>query len=254
MRYLSQLSRESRARMMPLRGPSWLPRVGLPVIGEMASDEDATGLPATATVSKPGSREPAAAIKRMEDLRLDSAGSQDSAIDSVHAVDPSAASARRSISAPVEPVRLRRDAPLKKGAFDVLRESTLSAHPARATELIPSGMEDIVVQPRREGRDEEEQPAPRTLQSVVAEIERRQKELDLQYRSQQPATFIGPSASRASAAAGQPERAGEGDVRLHIGSIVVQVDPAPSAVQLPPRSVPTAFDTNNRWVRSFLDR
>ena len=128
------------------------------------------------------------------------------------------------------------------------------ARPARATELIRSGLEDSVIQPRREGRDEEEQPAARTLQSVVAEVERRQKELELQYRSQQPAMFVGPTVGRASAAAAQPEPAGEGDVRLNIGSIVVQVDPAPSAAQLPPRAVPPAFDTSNRWARSFLDR
>lgn len=239
MRYLSQLSRENRAKMMPLREPSWLPRVGLPVIGEMASDEDAAGLPAR--VSKPGSREPAAVIKRMEDLPPDPAGSQDTAIDSIHAVDPSAASTRRSISAPAESVRLRPDAPLKKGEFNVLQESTLIARPARATELTRSGLED-------------ELPATRTLQSVVAEVERRQKELELRYRSQQPATFVGPTVGRASTAAAQPDPAEEGDVHLNIGSIVVQVDPAPSAAQLRPRAAPPTFDTSNRWVRSFLDR
>jgi hypothetical protein len=257
MPYLSQLSRESRAKMMPLRGPSWLPSVGLPVIGEMSSDDNITGLSARAAVSKPGSREPAAAIKRVEDLRPDLVRSQDTAIDSMHAVqfDPSTASARRSISAPAESVRLRSDAPLEKGEFNGLQESTLLAQPARATELIRSGLEVTVIPPRRQARAEEELPAARTLQSVVAEVERRQKELELRNRSQHPATFVGPTVGRASAAAGQPEPAGEGDVRLNIGSIVVQVDPAPSAAQLPPsRSVPPAFDTSDRWARSFLDR
>lgn len=257
MRYLSHLSRESRAKMMPLRGPSWLPRVGLPVIGEMASDDNVTGLPASAAVSKPGMRERAAVIKRMEDPRPDSVRSQDAAIDSVHAIqfDPSAASVHRPMNAPAELVRLRSDTPLEKDECNALQDSTLIAQPARATELIRSGLENTVIQPRRQGRDEEGQRAARTLQAVVAEVERRQKELELRYRSQQPATFVGPSFSRAGPAAGQPEAIGEGDVRLNIGSIVVQVDPAPSVVQLPPpRSAPPAFDTSNRWARSFLDR
>jgi hypothetical protein len=88
----------------------------------------------------------------------------------------------------------------------------------------------------------------------VLEVERRQKELEIQYRSQQPATFVGSTVGRANAAARQPELAGEGDVRLNIGSIVVQVDSAPSAAQLPSRAVPSAVDTSNRWARSFIDR
>ena len=89
---------------------------------------------------------------------------------------------------------------------------------------------------------------------MLAEVARRQEELEVRYRAQQPATLVDQT-GKESTAAQQVETMGERDVRLNIGSIVVQVDPLPAASSLPPpRPTPPVRETSDRWARSFLDR
>ncbi len=246
MRYLSHLSWESRAKLMPLRRPSWLPRVELSVIEEKALPENASGLPVRTTVSNPASLEPSERISDKQDFRPAPIRSQNPATHSARAVqiDPSAPSEHRFQS----------KASLEKVEFSASQASAPIVRPAPATELIPPRPEDAIIHPRRIARNEEDQPAARTLQSVLAEVARRQEELELRYRAQQPATLVGQT-GKESTAAQQLEPMGERDVRLNIGSIVVQVDPLPAASPLPPpRPTPPVRDTSDRWARSFLDR
>jgi hypothetical protein len=207
-------------------------------------------------VSNPASLEPSERISDKQDFRPAPLRSYDTAIDSARAVqiDPSAPSEHRPISRPSERVRFQSEASLEKVEFSASQASAPIVRPAPATELSPPRPEDAIIHPRRIARNEEDQPAARTLQSVLAEVARRQEELELRYRAQQPATLVA-QIGKESTAAQQLEPMGERDVRLNIGSIVVQVDPLSAASSLPPlRPTPPVRDTSDRWARSFLDR
>jgi hypothetical protein len=110
----------------------------------------------------------------------------------------------------------------------------------------------------------ERPPAPRadlnsTLSLAFAEIARRQALLEARHREEEaperPSRRSQPSSDdqpRTSA----PERprrqqAEPADVRLSIGSIIVQTDPPPAAPIRPTKPPPRP---RIRWARSFADR
>lgn len=245
MRYLSHLARESTAKMMPSRGPSWLPRVGLPVIEETMLPENAVGLRGTTTLPNPASHAPAMISHRINDFEpVRAVQAPDVPTHSGLPLEPDTRAGNSNRSA----------RPSAERDF-ASSESSPVGRPAPATDLIPLRLENAVIHPRRIARAEEDQQVARTIQSVLAEVARRQEELELRYRSQQTATRVGQAVIEAKAGVRPQEPMGESDVRLNIGSIVVQVDPPPAAAPLPPpRPAPPARDTRDRWARSFLDR
>ncbi len=96
-----------------------------------------------------------------------------------------------------------------------------------------------------------------TLKSVFAEIARRQQELELRYQMELQAKPGKQSLDMHSEGRSRVQGGRDNDVRLNIGSIIVQVEsqPAANAPNRPAtRLSRPARDTGNRWVRSFLDR
>jgi hypothetical protein len=103
-----------------------------------------------------------------------------------------------------------------------------------------------------------------TLQSILAEIGRRQQELECDYQAQKSTALTSARAGPPSlqgvqhASTTHREPGAEESIHLSIGSIVVRVEPELVAPPQPPRPLSRPphpeRDTSNRWARSFLDR
>ena len=308
MRYLSQLVRETTARMMPSREPSWLrpipqlvqesiiewtatpseePRSGLDHVApapdqnaERATQESpqcamanetfkTAGVLAHSRSSNPpqvqGEEDPFGGASRTHSIRTR---------DWEHANRASSNGLPASVP-PVrqEPIELRRS-PRLAPADPALERRIEPA--AAAGEKLPATLQSVVTEvasrqqelelryrsdqssaskdySRLEGPSAGGEP-PATLQSVLTEIARRQQELELRYRSEQsPARKDLSRPGEASTEGRSPRESDE--LRLNIGSIVVQVEPEQAAT-VPPRPAPRRAprESNSRWARSFLDR
>lgn len=248
MRYLSQLARETTARVSASRQPRWLRPVGL-----VAKDEFEFVPPATSATSVlprgEGSRSvhsdagESLAEPRRQDRNVSDASGLPSAKTRTplgdRAVQATAASLNFDAPAAAQPTpRMRRSA-------DEQERTELESSSAG---LLPE-----------HGQFEPDTPprAETTLQSVLAELARRQEELERQRRdTQREVTAVDPGARRSGSQRPAWEAASKEAVRVSIGSIVVQVEPdqvhpAPQPRQRPPRA---AHENSDRWARSFLDR
>ena len=254
MRYLSQLARESRARLILPRIPSWLPS-SLAVREEAAPAKIPSQLAERNNVTKPAASGPQGEVRSRERApnfvqRREPAIVVDRAPQR-HLIAP----AQTAMARAAESVRVSsesRSAPEPSGEF---LESRGVIQAALVPEVIPPSPEVAAMRPRRLASEKEELLGVRTLQSVIAEVARRQEELELRNQTRQSTALARPPAEREIVARQNVEGVHEADVLLNIGSIVVQVDPAPSASPLPPqRPAPPVRDTSDRWARSFLDR
>lgn len=256
MRYLSQLTRETKARVAPSRQPSWLRPVGVLVQESASSPISQIAGPALSTPppfsrQAPVNAERAIAKEFGLEVRSKNASHKPNAITEPAAAIVSPRVTRKEASAlpSVRPALAVHDK--LPSETEYFREVEI-LDPSTTPQTKPS---EITAGPKS--------PAVPTLQSIIAEIARRQQELDQQYK--------GDHASRASQSArsanGLVEKtsdkrsSGKEDIHLNIGSILVQVEsePAPHATAQPQpaqrQSPPSArVASNDRWARSFLDR
>jgi hypothetical protein len=272
MRYLSQLARETTASVTPSRRPSWLHPVGL-----LIHEEQVEAPSAVATTPASTSRESSTArsvLRGIEESGLDATPAQPARPMASRSRDvhSSAAEADQELN-PVRHPRLTRQS---RGPEDASAQSAgdtphssprLKSILARPTATDREQHESLSALPANSADRSPKTPAVQSseatpnLRSVLAEIARRQQELELRYRADQKPEM------RAESRAGKrdpekylPKRNGNEDVRLNIGSITVQLEPEPAVTAAKPPSprsprlpAPT-LDTGNRWARSFLDR
>lgn len=126
---------------------------------------------------------------------------------------------------------------------------------------------------RAERPSQEHADAPVTLNAVLALIAEQQNEIDRGYQdgSRRERSSLTeawpvsrddarPSGGREERASSAPQQSTEPEIRLHIGSIVVQVEPTPASPAVHPRQHAQhgretgRQNTSNRWSRNFLDR
>jgi hypothetical protein len=234
MRYLSQLARETVARVVPSRQPSWLHDMGLLV----ESSEVEPGV-TPAVHAQPSMVVGDARAERPMMNRRDE--------DSRDADLLPARTGRREQTEAAEV-----DAPVARAHKQVTEPTRGDAWPMGLMEAADRRPVEPVAEVSPRNTNE-----MRTIGDVLAEIARRQHELEVE-----------PLATRTSAGLMAPvsfaperpgKRAAAGEVSVHIGSITVQVDPAP-AVTAPALAAPVrralapARTTSNEWSRSFLDR
>jgi len=233
---------------MPSRRPSWLPRVE-PLIQESVVD-----LPASSSVI-PISSEPREAIAAELTMAGRAREGQAQRAQAVIPPEPEWVSKGQSLDPSLS-------FPKPGNAqFSSVSADSQSVHPAppamrprNSTRVSSADLDQHSVEPDRRVDLE-----TRTLQSVLAEIGRRQKELELQYQTQPtvPAEQFGGERASSQKQSRAPD--GVDDVRLNIGSIVVQVEPPPAVTatsQVPERHLrpPRPDGDTRRWARSFLDR
>jgi hypothetical protein len=227
MRYLAQIARETTARVLPRRAPSWAPARALTeqdmVVESPSPPSYSTTLARTETPLEPS----ASVNSRHEEKAAERAALAPAA---PRPRSDSTKSSARSVEGPVpSPVREIEEAPNP-------RNIVVNQQPA------------VPVSSHRE-----------TLSGVLAEMARRQKLLEARYRADEssgeslPRTQSRPAEITNLAA---PARLEAEDVRLNIGSIVVQIEPSPAPAAVPQ---PTAHrqplrEPVKRWARSFLDR
>jgi hypothetical protein len=257
MRYLLQLARETTARLKVSRQPSWLRPVGLVI-------QDEASIPMTP---------PQAARTQNEFEHVRTAG-------------PAAAPSRTAPHEQEPETRRQRLAP----TADELPQQPLQRAPqagppqseprrwadeaAPASHAIPNAAEEKsatleiddgfpTANARAERVTQQQQPAAaHTLRSVLAELSRRQEELERQQiDARRTAVVEVLREERTHQERHMSERAAsKEEVRLNIGSIVVQFDPDPAervtAPAQPLRLAPQRSEqqSSDRWARSFLDR
>ncbi len=256
MRYLSQLTRETTARVAPSRQPSWLRPVGILVqesisapISRIASPADSTRPPVSGQA--PVTTAKASAKEFHTEVRSKSGSNSAKVISEPAAaiVSPKVARAERHELSSVRPTL---------AVHDKLPSETEYFREVEFLEpsIAPQTKHSEVTAVRKA-------PTAPTLQSIIAEIARRQQELDQQHKEDQAsrASQSARSANGLAEKTSDKKSAGKDDIHLNIGSILVQVEsePAPHAVAQPQpyrRQLPPARHgaNNDRWARSFLDR
>jgi hypothetical protein len=258
MRYLLQLARETTARLKVSRQPSWLRPVGLVI-------EDEASIPMTppqaartqnefehvrtvgpaAVISRPAAREQEPETRRRQRLAPAADELPQQPLQRAPQAEPPQSEPRRWADAAVPASHAIPNAAEEKSATLEINHgfSTADARAERVTQ--------------------QQQPAAaHTLRSVLAELSRRQEELERQQidaRRKPLVEVLGEERTH-------PERttseraASKEEVRLNIGSIVVQFDPDPAervtAPAQPLRVAPQRSEqqSSDRWARSFLDR
>jgi hypothetical protein len=258
MRYLSQLARETTARLKVSRQPSWLRPVGMVI-------QDEASIPMTP---------PQAARTQNEFEHVRTAGP--AAAPSRTAPREQEPETRRQRLAPAAdelPQQPLQRAPQAEPPQSEPRRSADEAVPA--SHAIPNAAEEKsatleiddglfpTANARAERVTQQQQPAAaHTLRSVLAELSRRQEELERQQIDARRTPVVEVLREERT----HPERliseraASKEEVRLNIGSIVVQLEPDPAervtAPAQPVRLAPQRSEqqSSDRWARSFLDR
>jgi hypothetical protein len=259
MRYFSQLTRETTARVMPARRPPWLhplPALAEETIAEWPATHAITpSSPVSRSVPTPENGGTARAARRagnaeeparpgaiMQALQFSvptpaAEGGRERAhpeTDLPRAVEPGRSDASRAslpVAWPISTSPERREA---------------QALPASA----PSRPPAEVTAPR------ERETMPVTLQGIICELTRRQQELEGRYQADRIASRNAPSHTGTDRVDARTVRENE-SVLLNIDSIVVQVEPEHLASRTAswrpsPRRVPRG--NRSDWKRSFLDR
>ena len=232
MRYLAQVARETTARVLPRRSPSWAPP-------SLLTEQDTL-------VEWPTLNSQAATPARTETASEPSASGNTWQEEKPAERAPLAPAARRP----------------ETSGFAAPRPRIVSAKfPARSPEgPVPSPVREIEEVPKPRKIDVNRQAeVPMSLSGVLAEIARRQELLEARYRSDESSGESSPRPQNPPAEITNPATAAwpeAEDVRLNIGSIVVQLEPSPGPVAAPQvpaprRPVPQPV---RRWARSFLDR
>lgn len=253
MRYFSQLARETTARVLPSRQPSWLQpvsQVTLEVGSPIASDAEYHSNPPADAFSTQVKREPTM-------LPLDKQEQNASNLrgHSIH-------SAQRVIGAPQEQPRLAYDSQPGSAREHFPREAVRtpvdSADDSRSpSREKPSEVRESATLPVVSPTPvEAHQAMPTTLQGVLTEIARRQEALELRYQADQAVDRMTAAVTTMTSTAQRDNREEE-RVLVSIGSVVVQLEAEPQhaapalgkpTLRRPPREV------HNNWARSFLDR
>ena len=256
MRYFSQLTRETTARVMPARRPPWLRSFSA------LAEETITEWPyavAPSLAVRRAAPAPENGGTARDTARLGNADdpARPGAIMQARqfSVSPSAAEGGRERAHPeidlpraVEPGRNEaRRAPLP-AAWPIAAQRE-RREPEILPAINPSQQQVRVPAPR------EREPMPATLQGIISELTRRQQELEERYQADQIASRNAPTQTGSDRVEAPTVRADEG-VFLNIGSIVVQVEPEPVAPKTPPKPSPRRVPREHRndWKRSFLDR
>jgi hypothetical protein len=275
MRYLAQLARETNARVLPRRSPSWAP-----AIPEMAHENivewPAFNSPSLNPPPKPApldttplDQTPRDAAQRepqdpqdLRKLRIEPGppASAPLALDgpaspmAQRPADPHPSLRAERTAEPMraQPAELRASSPKRELELPEARDAV---HPNPPADLAPSA---LALRPRDATEPSRADP-PMNLSRVLAEIARKQELLEARYRAGELSeTASARPGARSTAAAIQPAatRIETEEVRLSIGSIVVEVEPPPTPPSQAPTSRPSrsARDQASRWARSFLDR
>lgn len=252
MRYFSQLARETTARVLPSRRPTWLQPIpaaaGETVAEWPAPPTIAPSSPISQTVQAPGG-----------DVRT---ARRPGNVEEPSRAEVAAYAPRFSAPTPlVEGLRDRaHPQPDPPHAIERGRGTGNPAPPSRVWP-IPTSLERREPHPPR-GADLPQQqmdanaPAgretmPTTLQGIISELARRQQELERRYQADQIASRNAPARAEMGRVEAQTVQEIDG-VLLNIGSIVVQVEPEHVASRAP--SKPSPRENRNDWKRSFLDR
>jgi len=297
MRYLSHLARETRAKVTPPRQPSWLRPIGLLVkesavetVAQLDLSPDPSPLlefpatkvhplraPAALENPQPATLEPAVhketVLKPLPSRkflqpaeRTTSSGTEPLPSLPSKLVEAQRAPANIQRRQLIFSVRHIEESAAQNTGFLEPEEllpspppRSLVAHPAPAhiergeSASFPAGHLETRAVRRVE-------PAP-NLGAVRAEIARRQQELELQYQDNQirPAA-VGHATQTSPEVRERGQDGRREDVRINIGSIIVQTEPEPAsnvaqaASARPPFQLRPARDVSDHWARSFLDR
>lgn len=253
MRYLSQLVRETASRVKVSRRPSWLRPVGLVPQEEAASSASApVALPQTeATTPQSSESTTKATVKQNHDERPGRAqravAPGDGEVLPPHAAAPLRILPRRS----------------EEAAPSAVRALTPRQAPAIEATAAEPDENDLFPEERRSEQTVPRQPeTTHTLRSVLAELARRQQELERQQAEikREPVVEAAPERGKRAERRVREAPGNKEDIRLNIGSIVVQMEPDPEARVAPPpqplrpRAPQYERQSSDHWARSFLDR
>ena len=312
MRYLSQLARETTARVLPGRTPSWAPALPLEIeenvvtwpaapaepmgsVRAEASDRAPSGGPQSMPARAPpdsareaerteGRAEPSETPRRRPpeppqrtdelDLGPDPREAPRQRIaprplvrhpiaeESAEPMPPPAVSGRADrVRALTRPTSL----PLRDESAPPRRDSPVPQHERPPPGESPRPAPPLSATPELKQRSGERPPTVRadlnsTLSLAFAEIARRQALLEARHREAEAAESVAkrphPSSVDQAPTVGverpRLRRAEPDEVRLSIGSIIVQADPPPAPPPRPPK--PPRQSPRMRWARSFADR
>ncbi len=256
MRYLSQLAHETTARVTPSRAPSWLAPIA--PLASTGGDREAglalqetgfDGLSETLEATPPASHATTVVTRPAPILR----GTEPVPAEAVDPIDPVRTAGAPRPLVPAMRARL-------PGAMTGIAAATLSPDhnvlsPARTGTTVAASPADVATcGPTTGARDAAAARLPATLDSVLAEIARRQSALDDRDHGDSLAAHeAAPRRRELGARHGGPAQ--EQPLRVEIGSIVVQVEGEPAPAPAPrARPVLGAARSGDRWRRSFLDR
>jgi hypothetical protein len=254
MRYFSQLARETRARVMPSRQPSWLQPLAPMVQESTVESVTPESAPTSALMRAAPDHEAHHQSGKQEPGR--SAGDGSARAEApVHA---HASTARLPEEVTRSPLPSHKSSKQEQDRDTITRPSANGTFAFQLTAELPLGHGEPrllppAVPPLSDPPARAAERLPATLQGVLTEIARRQKELEIRYQADRWAAHNG-SSPLDSVPAGEPARR-ESEAVLNIGSIVVQVEPEPEA-KAPARPAPRrpGRENNSWWARSFLDR
>ena len=296
MRYVSHLARETRAKVMPPRQPSWLRPMGL-LVEESAVETvahldlnsvpspmpnfPATKVPHGSAPAAHENRQPAAFETAVHNETLltplpSRKFLQPAEVISSSRKEPLPPPPPKSVEAHLAPandqrrqfnfsVRHLEKSAAENTAFLEPEQRLLSPQPQSQVANPASAHVERTESASSPARHLETravqhlEPAP-NLRAVLAEIARRQQELELQYQDNQIWPTVVGRALHTNPDTREHGDSKKEDVRINIGSIIVQTEPEPVPSVAPAASARLPFqpqparDPCDHWARSFLDR
>jgi hypothetical protein len=249
VRYLAQLARETTARVLPSRAPSWTP--ALPLQFEEAFVAGPRERPQSREIWRSPDQEPAGGEHERD--RREARAERSEAQRRRRAEPPQGADAIDLEPVP-QAATSERIAPRQPARLPAQEASTETARPV-GNRHMPDPAIRAGVRPPAAGTE-----LNSTLSRAFAEIARRQALLEARQEKEEAAERASPrpppspadqtwttAPERTRLQQPQPE-----DLRLSIGSIIVQADPPTAAPIRPPKPPPPR--PRIRWARSFADR
>lgn len=282
MSYLTQLVRETTARMVPPSTPSWIPALNF---AEENTTAEWSGADAPAKHSRPSPSVSAAMeenrnsslpdkqelparprpVRSYQEERTQQPALPLPVQSAADRGDTEALPGRTSQpdrnAVPTQPTTRKREDALALNpppSAIVYAASTPAPRPTPEAEPSPSQRDASGTEKPRAAVAAPAPEAALTLPAILAEMARRQEVLEARYRKEADTGRLARVSQRPPETGPSPHPQPEAEhLRLNIGSIVVQLEPPPAPRANPPATPPRQPARNfssRRWARSFADR